>query len=146
VKGSPLNNMATFLLCYLPLALPLYWVTKDQGPVASTSPLIESEAGAASTRAQPARLLIQSAHPWEHLTVLINGKVILESKETIRAIDFYVEEYDFDEISLNVKWTKDTPETAIRVEMQPDFLESQSHTTWGYQTLREEIIFQWNHE
>lgn len=146
MNSSPLTNIALFLLCYLPLAVPLYWVTRSHQPLAPSASTLEPKPSLASSDKQPALLLIQSAHPWEHLALIIDGETTLESSGPAKESEHNIECHEQCSVLIQVKWPEETPETAVRIEIQPDFLESQSRTAWGYGKLREEFTFQWDHE
>ena len=146
MNGFPLTNLVLFLLCYLPLAAPLYWVTRSHQSLTSSASNPELTPRQASFDRQPALLLVQSAHPWEHLTLIIDDETKLESNGLAQENEFNIECYERCNVLIHVKWPKETPETAIRIEIQPDFWESQAYTAWGYSKLHEAFTFQWNYE
>lgn len=146
MKGSPFLNVFVFLLFYMPVVLPLYWVTQYNNPLPADKATVSAETARAAKHLLPALLLIQSAHPWEQLTLTLNGATTLQSQGPSQDDEYRIKCEDVCALLVEVTWPEGTPETAVRIAVQPDFLDEQVATLWGYGTLREEIIFQWNHE
>ena len=126
--------------------VPLHWVTEPSGEPPAEEATVAMEAATISTHQHPALLLVQSAHPWKLLQLTINDSVTYESKATASSCEYTLESGDSCTVAVYVEWPEGTPETAIRLEMQPDYLESQASTLWGYGDLRENVTFQWHHE
>lgn len=146
MNGSPLVSIAIFLLCYLPLAVPLYWVTQPHDPLPASSPPSAVDTDLISAERHTARLFVQSAHPWEQLTLTIDGETKVAWNGPAKEHELAIECHATCDVFIDVKWSQETPETAIRIEIQPDYYETQAYTVWGFGQLRETFTFQWNHE
>jgi len=93
----------------------------------------------------PAYLEINSAHPFETLTVQIGEATwTFEPGEDEKAIH-----YERDAkltLLVSATWPKGTPKTALQLELIPEALSSKIHTIWGLNEIVEEVTFSWDDE
>lgn len=145
MNGAPVVHALCFVLCYILLVYPIYLVT---GKHSSLTVPVETEMindpVDLDQQKPSALLLIQSAHPWVSLYVTINDQEAISFDQFTSNAEVVVRYEEPCHLLIDVTWSEETPETALRVEMHPDRLETKYHTAWGTQAMREEITFTWN--
>jgi hypothetical protein len=134
---SPFAVTLVPLLPLAALAWPLSQVMKKTAYLAPP-PAIETPTGPVIE----AYLSVQSAHPFESLTVTIKETSWTFGPEDDEAQVSFPDE---DEVILTVKvvWPEGTPETAVKIRLQADNREDRSKTLWGFRNITEEIAFSW---
>ncbi len=139
---TPLASTLFALIPLAALAWPLFHVLKPANTVKDTPPSAPEDSASAFT-------LIQffSAHPFELLEFFQDGQVIQISPENpeieIPLSLITDEEHHTLSFQVNIQWPESTPESALRIEASPEFLETQTKTIWGMNEALEELTFTW---
>lgn len=135
---SPLAVTLIPLVPLVALAWPLSKVTKASAYV-PPPPAPEEATGPILT----ADLSVQSAHPFESLSVTIREATwTFEPDEDIKEVHF--PEGDEVVLKVSIVWPADTPETATQILLEPEGRQGRSHTIWGLGEVTEEISFTWS--
>lgn len=92
-----------------------------------------------------ADLEIKSAHPFKSLDVSVGDATwTFDADEDIKEI--YLPKSDEIVLTITVIWPKETPESAILIDLRPDGRLDRQHTLWGYLKVTEEVKFTWESE
>lgn len=138
------SPLAVTLLPLLPLAALAWPLAKvlNQGAYQPLPPAPPTAAGPLTT----ADLFVQSAHPFEKISVTIGEATwtFLPEEDDVKEIHYPAGREVV--LTVTVVWPPDTPETATLITLQP--LEPEGrlerrHTLWGYAEITEEIKFTW---
>lgn len=139
MRGHPLIESLILLICLALLALPLQWVIQDR-VVAKEVPteIEESDNG----HLLPSDILLRSAHPYSQVSLTVNGEEFtVEAGET--ELQVHVDPHRTIEIDVSAEWPEGTPETALYVELAPEWHDGISHTIWGEGSAFETLTFSW---
>lgn len=141
------SPVAVTLLPLLPLAALAWPLAKvlNQGAYQPPPPAPQT----ASVPLTTADLYVQSAHPFEELSVTIGEATwtFLPGGDDVKEIHYPAGGEVI--LTVTVVWPPDTPETAALITLQPlepEGRRERRHTLWGYREVTEEITFTWEDE
>ena len=134
------SPLAVTILPLLPLAALAWPLSKVMSKTVSVPPpsVVETPSGPLL----PADVSVQSAHPFETLTVTVNKDTwTFTPDDDIQEIQIPEEPKVI--LTISVTWPEGTPETAVQVLLQADGRDDRSKTLWGTREVIEEIQFTW---
>lgn len=137
------SPLAVTLLPLLPLAALAWPLARvlNQRDYQPPPPAPQTSVGPLAT----ADLSVQSAHPFEKISVTLAGATwTFGPDEDVQEIHYPVGP----EVVLTVKvvWPPETPETAALITLEPlkpTSLPGRSETLWGFSEVTKEITFTW---
>ncbi len=107
----------------------------------SSKPVITEETQAEEETKQPVSITIRSAHKLESAKGFMGETEILFDQITPYEAEAEVTSPQLLEFTLHLKWSDDTPETAVLVQAVPDAKPAVERTIWAQGSLTEEFTF-----
>jgi len=138
----PILSTILVIIPLAALAWPLARVI-NYSPPASPSPP-QSLAQQNLTNLQTV-ITVASTHPFEAINItqgIVTTTITAGVDEIERPLEIS-KETGSATLLIEVKWSKESPESAVRLEVSPDHLETKTHTIWGQETVTEEVTFTW---
>lgn len=138
MKDSPIRSTLALLTPFCLLAIPIWQVTHANPTLVARDTSAQDNV---SKQGLETVIHFRGAHPWESIQVTANHKTYTVSDDEI-TLPLFLKEGGA-KLLFNVKWSEDTPETALLIEITPEHLTQKTHTIWGIGNAVEELKLQW---
>lgn len=137
------SPLAVTLLPLLPLAALAWPLSSIIYQDAYVPPPLEAKTS--TSQLITAELYVQSAHPFQEISVKIGEATwTFGPDEYEKEIHFPADKEIF--LTVSITWPPDTPETAALIHLTPENRLDRSHTIWGELEVTEEVKFTWEDE
>lgn len=146
MRGFPPVHLLLLAIVFAVIAVPLMKLT-SAGP---GQPVARVEPQAAKTESPKVSswLRIRFAHQPISLSIKLGDQELvsdgsLKESPIEKQMDLTIPE-DGIELLVTGRWPEGTPDTALTIDLEPNGLETQSHTRWSFGNEMNEVIpFQW---
>lgn len=143
MRGAPPLHLVLLAVAFALFAIPLAQLTFARHETV----MVKAEAPTTASLKTEALLRIRFAHVPQSLSLKMGDRELMPSLPLVSPLeirtDMVIPTEGLD-LMLDVAWPAGTPETAVTIDLEPDGLDTQSHTRWSSGTQLHEILpFHW---
>ena len=143
MRGAPPIHLVLLAVAFSLFAIPLAQLTFARPQTV----MAKAEAPTTPSAQTGVLLRIRFAHVPKSLSLKLGDRELIPSGPWVSPLDIRSEMIipaEGLDLMLEVAWPEGTPETAVTIDLEPDGLDSKSHTRWSTGTqLHESLPFLW---
>lgn len=143
MRGAPPLHLVLLAVAFGLFAIPLAQLTFARHETV----MVKTEAPATPSAQTGLLLRLRFAHVPKSLSLKMGDRELIPSAPVASPLEIRSEMIipaEGLDLLLEVSWPEGTPETAVTIDLEPDGLETKSHTRWSTGTqLHESLPFLW---
>lgn len=143
MRGAPPLHLVLLAVAFGLFAIPLAQLTFARRETV----MVKTEAPATPSAQTGVLLRLRFAHVPRSLSLKLGDKELIPSGALVSPMEIQAEMIipaEGMDLMLDATWPDGTPETPVTLDLEPDGLDSKSHTRWSSGTeLHESLSFLW---